>query len=119
MIKTVLETTALTTAYTTEWIGLDSSDIGNKPQLESIVIQGYWAGADANDATIEVWFTLDRAKAEANSMEKASGSPVTLSAAAGTFAFPITNSGYNACRLKYTPNSVVTLGTLNIYKGHK
>jgi len=119
MIDTVLETTALTTAYVTDFIGLDRNDVGNKPQVESMVIQGYWAGADDTDATLEIWYTLDRAKAVSNSMETASGSPVTLSAAAGAFAFPITNLGYNACRLKYTPNSVVTLGTLNIYKGHK
>jgi hypothetical protein len=119
MIETILETTVLTTAYVTDFIGLDRSDVGNKPQLESMVIQGFWAGADDTDATIEIWYTLDRAKAVSNGMETASGSPVTLSAASGTFAFPITNLGYNACRLKYTPVSVVTLGTLCIYKGHK
>jgi hypothetical protein len=119
MIETILETTVLTTAYVTDFIGLDRNDVGKKPQLESMVIQGFWEGADATDATIEIWYTLDRAKAVSKSMETAGGSPVTLSAASGTFVFPITNLGYNACRLKYTPNSVVTLGTLSIYKGHR
>lgn len=119
MIKTILAATSLETAWVSDWIALDRSDEGSKPQLDKIVIQGYWAGADANDSTMELYYTLSRTEADSNSMEKASGSPVTLSASSGTFAFEVTNAGYNACRLKWSPVSVVTLSTIAIFKGHK